>query len=481
MDSLLSTYASDSDEEEPSIPPAKQSRNVAPAVATSSGHASNVNAADGLLTGGVPSRSQLFSALPPPKQVGAGAGSLFSSLPAPRFESDRPSVQEMSSRDVPKVGGIGSSSIPGAHKTSVTPTSESSVFPTTQPEAKPALFFSTLPKPKGPDIVKKKVVSFRPPVNMAVLDTPDDEEDEIRAKKRAKAESAAAAHREGKTGLAAFLPAPKHSLGVGAALGGGAASGGRRAIMEVNQSALGGSAGSSFVQSEATSLAGPQQSVPGPGGAAAAFNREEDGSHYVHPSSQYAVRYDDQGPPQMYPSAESHPGFAEAYQGGGAYGGNEHYQATAGRDYGASLGGHYSAHQGYQGSGTAQQAHQAQHSYSTAGMRAGAPPVHEDPLEKVLASEKRRGNASLPQFKEVKQSELTGGGVREDQLRATGIAFGPAYQPVSTSKDKPSKAHRRKHQIGSLYFDMKQKEMETMDKRAKGLMSKSETHAKYGW
>ncbi|GJP78500.1 hypothetical protein CLOP_g8791 [Closterium sp. NIES-67] len=82
---------------------------------------------------------------------------------------------------------------------------------------------------------------------------------------------------------------------------------------------------------------------------------------------------------------------------------------------------------------------------------------------------------------EVKQADLTKGRVRPDQMRSTGIAFGPTYAPVSAAGNKPSKVHRRKHQIGSLYFDMRQKETELTERRAKGMLSKAETHAKYGW
>jgi proline-rich protein PRCC len=53
-------------------------------------------------------------------------------------------------------------------------------------------------------------------------------------------------------------------------------------------------------------------------------------------------------------------------------------------------------------------------------------------------------------------------------------------QPVST-KGKPSKLHKRKHQIGSLYFDMRQKETELAERRSKGFLTKAETQAKYGW
>lgn len=59
--------------------------------------------------------------------------------------------------------------------------------------------------------------------------------------------------------------------------------------------------------------------------------------------------------------------------------------------------------------------------------------------------------------------------------------IGFLLQPVSSAKGKPSKLHKRKHQIGSLYFDMKQKEMELAERRARGFLTKAETQGKYGW
>ncbi|GKE57477.1 proline-rich protein PRCC [Tanacetum coccineum] len=53
--------------------------------------------------------------------------------------------------------------------------------------------------------------------------------------------------------------------------------------------------------------------------------------------------------------------------------------------------------------------------------------------------------------------------------------------PTSSTKGKPTKLHKRKHQIGSLYFDMRSKEMELAERRSKGFLTKAETHAKYGW
>ncbi|KAK1289775.1 hypothetical protein QJS10_CPB18g00109 [Acorus calamus] len=92
-----------------------------------------------------------------------------------------------------------------------------------------------------------------------------------------------------------------------------------------------------------------------------------------------------------------------------------------------------------------------------------------------------RGGISVSETVVVRQADLMKDRPREDQLKATGIAFGPAYQPVSSAKGKPSKLHKRKHQIGSLYFDMKQKEMELEERRSKGFLTKAETQAKYGW
>lgn len=93
----------------------------------------------------------------------------------------------------------------------------------------------------------------------------------------------------------------------------------------------------------------------------------------------------------------------------------------------------------------------------------------------------KRGRSDAPQkIVEVNQDELMKNRPREDQTRLTGIAFGPSYQPVS-SKGKPSKLLKRKHQIGTLYFDMKQKEMELAERRAKGMLTKVQTQGKYGW
>ncbi|KAM0067396.1 putative proline-rich protein PRCC [Helianthus debilis subsp. tardiflorus] len=94
----------------------------------------------------------------------------------------------------------------------------------------------------------------------------------------------------------------------------------------------------------------------------------------------------------------------------------------------------------------------------------------------------KRGRNEIPaEVIEVNQDELMKNRPRPDQAKLTGIAFGPSYQPTSSTKGKPSKLHKRKHQIGSLYFDMRSKEAELAERRSKGFLTKAETQAKYGW
>lgn len=103
-------------------------------------------------------------------------------------------------------------------------------------------------------------------------------------------------------------------------------------------------------------------------------------------------------------------------------------------------------------------------------------------IESFVNMDGRRRKGKVPtQIVEVKQDELMKNRPREDLSKMTGLAFGPSYQPAPATKGKPTKLAKRKHQIGSLYFDLKQKEMELAERRSKGLLTKAETQAKYGW
>lgn len=110
------------------------------------------------------------------------------------------------------------------------------------------------------------------------------------------------------------------------------------------------------------------------------------------------------------------------------------------------------------------------------------PEIPGPAIQEVARAPGKRGRNEIPQeVIEVSQDELMKNRPREDQVKMTGIAFGPSYQPASSGKGKPTKLHKRKHQIGSLYFDMRSKEMELAERRSKGFLTKAETQAKYGW
>uniref|UniRef100_A0A0A9G885 Proline-rich protein PRCC n=1 Tax=Arundo donax TaxID=35708 RepID=A0A0A9G885_ARUDO len=111
------------------------------------------------------------------------------------------------------------------------------------------------------------------------------------------------------------------------------------------------------------------------------------------------------------------------------------------------------------------------------------PPVQEPVLPPLMGriGGKRGRNDTPTEILEVNQAELMKNRPKQDKSKLTGLAFGPSYQPAPSAKGKPSKLHKRKHQIGSLYYDMKSKEMELAERRSKGILTKAETQAKYGW
>ncbi|XP_050373505.1 uncharacterized protein LOC126791143 [Argentina anserina] len=302
-----------------------------------------------------------------------------------------------------------------------------------------SLLFSSLPKPKLEDIkppksqipnkpisTSKRVVQFKPPIfaNPTHLDDDDDEKEEEQRRRR-KASEASSAQPLSVTSFLSAIPAPRNSASLG--VGSSGLGSGRRAIVETES-----------VKAESD----------------AGLDRSENVGVYDGSESSFD------------PNAASYEG---GYGGGGGYasyegryGGVEHnvdsgVQLQAGVSGSDALG--YGGYGGNHGNEWADVSRAA-----VMGVSGG----------------KRRRNDIPIEILEVKQDELMKNRPREDQAKATGIAFGPSYQPVS-AKGKPTKLHKRKHQIGSLYFDMKQKEMELQERRSKGFLTKAETQAKYGW
>ncbi|XP_027920180.1 proline-rich protein PRCC [Vigna unguiculata] len=313
--------------------------------------------------------------------------------------------------------------------------SSSSPFQSLPPPKKPSLATSSetanpKPKPQIPEPQPKRVVQFRPPIiplpnPTQLLDDDDDDEDEERERRKKK--SASSTQTSSAKSFLASIPAPRNSatLGVQASSGSG-----RRSIIETESPAL-----------ETASNSGGSSSVS----VDQSVGDYENYENYQYATDQYAGYYSNYG---SGPEPEA---------GAAAYG-TEQYG-----NYGEAYGdyGQYGNNWG----------------------EASAAPVTEasgvgDSVVKIPG---RRGRHEVPtEIIEVKQDELIKNRPREDQVKLTGIAFGPTYQPAST-KGKPSKLHKRKHQIGSLYFEMKQNEMKLAERRAKGMLTKAETQAKYGW
>lgn len=356
-----------------------------------------------------PSRRESMFSLPPPLPRGecnSSSSSIFTALPPPKNNNSylpSPSLKSQQN-EVPKA-------------------TSSSLFSSLLP-AKARSGFS-LPPPKNKS--GKRVVEFRPPLNPALLENPDDEEKhETASKKRATSDDSEALA----GGLTALLPPPKNDN----LLGAGGSHTGRR-----------------FLVKTAPSTYQPPTNTD--------TNIREEPSLDLH----HSLRSDNGGditPSQndyYYSADPPSQGGDFSYSGGAAWSHEYHPTQPCPPQEAAYV-------EDNQPMKVVQQVSEG------AGSSFGK------------IEERKRGRNQIPSnIIEVKQDELMGNRPREDQAKMTGIAFGPSYQPVSSGKEKPTKLHKRKHQIGSLYFDLKQKEMELAERRAKGQLTKAETQAKYGW
>ncbi|WOG86004.1 hypothetical protein DCAR_0105198 [Daucus carota subsp. sativus] len=362
--------------------------------------------------------------------------SVFSSLPPPKSNLSKPSPSSSSSQQTtPK---------------STTPS---------QPNPKPSLF-SALPKPKAQTIdtpkIPKKIVQFRPPINPI---TPDDDDDDVaKEKQRKNSESLNLINNSSFKSISSIIPAPKNSMSLG---GSSSSSSGtaRRSILEADASPAATSTHGSLstkplndnipIDNSVNENYANYNTYASTGYNAAAT----DTSIAVPPSNDYAPydatyaaaygpAYDDAS--NLAPATDNYANYDVAYPA---------YDTNYGQQY--------------------------ENKWIDKSNTTTETPAM--PVEIMGRNSGKRGRNDFPsEMIEVKQDELMKNRPREDTAKLTGIAFGPSYQPVS-AKGKPSKLHKRKHQIGTLYFDMRQKEMELAERRAKGFLTKAETQAKYGW
>ncbi|KAL7264027.1 hypothetical protein ACSBR1_002060 [Camellia fascicularis] len=441
MDSLLATYAS-SDEEEEEVHEQPEKVDHPPQLSSKFSQNS-------------PSTS-IFSSLPPPKSV----SSLFSSLPPPKshppnppqtltnLSSSKPNNQQQQQQQQLEDSKLVSSKFSG-------PAKPSSLF-SSLPEPKSSSIFSSLPPPKSlnadplpisnisassSEPNRKKVIQFKIPINPSLMKSrgsDDDDDDDDEKEREGKKSVDSLTQTPSVKSFLSSIPAPRNSSALGALPTASGSS--RRSILEANVPA------SSSDGFEIKDEVGANPNV----------------QNYV---SQWVDRSSSGSVGDAAGSAE----YAVGDDGGG---GN-----TSGW---VSSSANYENYDSYAGYGNHAYYGQYESNWGD-GSTAMAPSDVSGMSESIVKMPGKRGRNEIPQeIVEVNQDELIKNRPREDQVKLTGIAFGPSYQPVST-KGKPTKLHKRKHQIGSLYFDMRQKEMELAERRSKGFLTKAETQAKYGW
>jgi len=123
-----------------------------------------------------------------------------------------------------------------------------------------------------------------------------------------------------------------------------------------------------------------------------------------------------------------------------------------------------------------------------------APPTQDELLHLAMQEEmmrsSRQGRGSnpfrkieMPKMVEVSQLSLTSFARPVEAVNDVGRAFGPQYaaQLKKQAGDRPERLQRSKHQIGSLYYDAKVRELEMFENQTKGMKSRKETQGKYGW
>eukprot|EP01083_Nonionella_stella_P038304 104234_1 len=91
----------------------------------------------------------------------------------------------------------------------------------------------------------------------------------------------------------------------------------------------------------------------------------------------------------------------------------------------------------------------------------------------VNASDLNDGSFEANRFRDFDSKPKT-----ENVVRAN---FWDAKEGKAIESSKPSRVHKRKHQINSLAFQAQERELELMKMRAKNFRTKRESMAKYGW
>lgn len=412
MDSLLASYASSDEEDEQKE---SKSQNPAPTQQSKS------------------TAKTLFSPLPPPKSSSSSSSSsssLLFSLPRPKPHLPNPSSISSSSSS-PLISnhskGEDEERWQSAQNVETAPQLSSSLpkpstsffFSLRKPKSSScSSLFSSLPQPKthntdslhsSPVVPAKRVVPFRPPPinppssSSAGGDDEDDEdedEDEKQKKKRQTIQTSSV------KSFLSSIPAPRNSATLGASSSGSGT--GRRSIIDADVRGLKNSNVVGTATDNEAGVSGYYESRSG------VDQSSTSSSGGVSESSGYAVT----GGASDY---SNWPSGTENYADYGGYAG---YDGVSG-DY--QNGDYVSYDNGY---GNYANYGQGQYeSYPAYDSSASVVPEVSGLAEGAFKVSGKRGRNNVPQeIVEVKQDELIKNRPREDQVKLTGIAFGPSYQ-----------------------------------------------------
>lgn len=372
MDSLLANYASSDDEEqevEEKQRPAKRT-----AFKSESGSGNRI----------AQSTSPLFWSLPLPK-----SSSLFQSLPLPKQTLPNP----LTSKAKPLLDDDGeeSHSKPSSRSSGTAPKSSSLFSKLPQPKSQIPQPPSSILSTSEPNT--KRVVQFKPPVNPFALKSSelDDEDDEDeREKERRRRDEPDPLQAKSVTSFLSSIPAPKNSSTLGVLPTSGS---GRRAIVETQVSAWNSA---SENDREAEQNSGSYSNYDN----SANFGQEDDGNGNFQNA-----------------------GHDASFANYGNYHSNFDQNVGVSGQMGSEIGVADTSNFGnYEGYGS-----YVDHGQYTNSAADGS--EVSIMCESELRVNGKRGRNKIPtDIVEVKQDELMKNRPREDQVKLTGIAFGPAYQ-----------------------------------------------------
>lgn len=291
--------------------------------------------------------------------------------------------------------------------------------------AKSASMFSSLPKPNSQKLQQpksnppssesqpKRVVLFKPPVNSSLLklgeDDDDDDDDDEEEERRLRKASQSSFQTPSVSSFLSSIPAPKNSATLGIISSSGS---GRRSILETDVPV------SASDDSKTVKDSGSTQNIN---------HHTENYDSYVNYSSGVEQNVANHGDGENYDNAAIYNYGSEQTTWNYANydsSGNHHYSVDqnvvgeARSVSGASNTGDYAIYENYGNFGD-----HIQYGSDPAGQ-----PAMVETENAVRIPEKRRRNDVPSEIVEVKQDELMKNRPRQDQVKVTGIAFGPSYQ-----------------------------------------------------